>query len=98
MKEAIAAMLRSKTFLTAIVALILQIAGRYGLALDQGTVTLVISPLLLYIVAQGFADHGATAARIASQVTTTTTVDAAGTVPTTIAEVKATTPAPTGAP
>ncbi len=56
MTDALREMLSSKKFLAAIAAIILQIAARYGLQLDQEQVTLLITPILAYILGQGIAD------------------------------------------
>lgn len=83
MKTALIALLSSKKFLMAILAIVAAVAARFGLGFDPAAALALVSPLIAAIVAQGVADHGSTAA----------TINAAA-APTTKLEV--TTPAPSG--
>lgn len=58
MIEALKALASSKKFIVAVVAALVWIAGRFGLALDKEEVLGIVSPLLAYIVGQGIADTG----------------------------------------
>lgn len=51
-------LLTSKKFIASIVGVIVTIAGKYGLELDEAALATIISPLIAYIVGQGIADHG----------------------------------------
>lgn len=64
MKQAIADLLSSKKFITAIVALLVTAGARYGLALDPEVCVAVLSVFAVLIGAQGAADHGKEAARL----------------------------------
>ncbi len=48
--------------------LLVSFGGRLGLQLDNETVGLLLAPILVYIVGQGFADTGKTAALINASV------------------------------
>lgn len=56
MLQALKALLSSKKFLTAIIAMIVWAAGRWGIELDVGEVTAFVSPLMTAILGQGIAD------------------------------------------
>lgn len=51
-------LLTSKKFIASIMGVIVTIAGKYGLELDETALATIISPILAYIVGQGIADHG----------------------------------------
>lgn len=53
--------LTSKKAIAAIVGVIVAFAARYGLELPADAVTQVISPIVAYIIGQGFADFGKSA-------------------------------------
>jgi hypothetical protein len=56
-----------KKLLAMAVALIAWIAGRWGLDISQADLAGVLTPILVYILAQGRADHGKAAAQIAAR-------------------------------
>ncbi len=51
-------LLTSKKFIASIIGMIVTVAGKYGLELDETALATIISPILAYIVGQGIADHG----------------------------------------
>lgn len=57
-------LLKSKKALMALVALIVFVAGRFGLQLDKAELAGVVGPLWAYVIAQGVADKGKEAAKI----------------------------------
>ena len=50
--------LTSKKAIAAVVGFIVAAVGRYGQDLDPEAVTQILSPILAYIIGQGFADIG----------------------------------------
>jgi len=58
MFKAILDMVGSKKAIAAVAGLIVSFALKYGLELDTESVAAVISPILAYILGQGFADQG----------------------------------------
>lgn len=56
MLQAFMALLASKKFQTAIIAMIVWALGRWGISLDVDEVTAFISPLMASIIGQGIAD------------------------------------------
>lgn len=56
--------LKSKKFQAAIVGLIMAIAGKAGLQLDDTALLTILSPILAYIAGQGLADIGKERAKI----------------------------------
>jgi hypothetical protein len=58
MWETVKSMLTSKKVLASIAGVIVAGAARIGLELDTEAVLAVISPIMLYILAQGMADFG----------------------------------------
>lgn len=77
MSPATRELLESKKFRTALIAMIVAALGRLGLQVDEQTILTIISPMMAFIIGQGIADHGATAAKTVARTTTTTTVAAA---------------------
>ena len=67
MTEAVRAMFGSKKFLAAAVGVIVGVAGQYGLDIPAQELTVVLSPVLAYIVGQGVADAGKEKARVGQQ-------------------------------
>lgn len=63
-------LLTSKKAIVSIVAVAAQIAGHWGLGIDQAAVTTAISPLYLYVVGQALADHGKGAAEVTAAAST----------------------------
>lgn len=49
-------LLRSKKFQAALLGLVVAVAGHYGLNLTDETLWAILSPILVYIGAQGLAD------------------------------------------
>lgn len=60
-------MLKSKKALTMGISAIVWIAGKAGLHLDNATLLGAVTPLWTYILAQGVADHGKEAAKVAAE-------------------------------
>ena len=58
MFKAVLEMVGSKKAIAAVAGLIVSFALKYGLELDTESVAAVISPILAYILGQGFADQG----------------------------------------
>src|SRR5688572_8275308 len=56
--------LLSKKFQTAIITLIVVIAGHFGFQLDEGVIGLMIAPLITFIAAHAFVDRAVTTAQI----------------------------------
>ena len=50
----------------ALIAVMVQIAAKFGLELDEAATLTLISPILIAILGQGIADHGKSAAAIAA--------------------------------
>jgi acid phosphatase family membrane protein YuiD len=57
-------LLSSKKFVAMLVAIAVFVAGRFGLDVDPATLDHVFAALLVFIGAQGIADHGKEAAKI----------------------------------
>lgn len=66
MKSALIDLFASKKFLTAVTAIMIYIAGRFGFKLDTTTLDRIYAALLVYVGAQGIADNGKSAAIIAA--------------------------------
>lgn len=64
MNAAMKEMLTSKKFLAALIAMVAYVAAHFGLQIDQTEAAAMLAPLLAYIVGQGFADTGKSAAVI----------------------------------
>lgn len=64
MKNALLDLFTSKKFLTALTAIIVYVAGRFGFDVDTAVLDRIYAALLVYIGAQGIADHGKSAAQI----------------------------------
>lgn len=68
MKDTITELLQSKKFLTFAVSALLivlsPIVGWFGYELDPEKLALLVGTAATYILSQGLADHGATAAKI----------------------------------
>jgi hypothetical protein len=62
MKATLLELLTSKKFLAALAAIIVYVAGRFGLDIDPATLDRVFAALLVYVGAQGAADIGKSAA------------------------------------
>ncbi len=60
-------MLQSKKAIAAIAGLIVAAAGKVGLGLDTETVMAIVSPIVAYIIGQGWADSGKEAAKIQAE-------------------------------
>lgn len=58
------AILKSKKFQAAVVGLVVAIAGKIGLGLDETSLLTILSPILAYIAGQGLADIGKEKAKI----------------------------------
>lgn len=56
-------LLTSKKFQAAVIAVLAQIAAKFGLELDEASALMLISPIIAYIVGQGVADLGKSAAK-----------------------------------
>lgn len=64
MKQALADLFTSKKFLAALTAIIVYVAGRFGFDVDTAALDHIFAALLVYIGAQGVADHGKSAAQV----------------------------------
>lgn len=64
MKNVLLDLFASKKFLTALTAIIVYIAGRFGFDVDTSVLDRIFAALLVYIGAQGIADNGKSAAQI----------------------------------
>lgn len=64
MSDALKGMLGSKKAIAMIAGLIVTFAGRYGLQLPLEELTMVLAPIVAYILGQGVADAGKEKARI----------------------------------
>ena len=64
MPESLMEMLTSKKFITALATTIGALIARLGFNVEIETVAVIITPLIIYIGAQGMADKGKTAAVI----------------------------------
>lgn len=70
MKSALLDLFTSKKFLTALTAIIVYVAGRFGFNIDTTVLDRIYAALLVYIGAQGIADNGKSAAQIAAAAAT----------------------------
>ena len=64
MSDALKGMLGSKKAIAMFAGLIVTFAGRYGLQLPLEELTMVLAPIVAYILGQGVADAGKEKARI----------------------------------
>lgn len=76
MKHALGDLLASKKFLTAVVAFIVAVAGKFGFDLDEATVMALISPFLILIPGQGIADIGKEKAKVEAALSPAGEIDA----------------------
>lgn len=67
-KNLILGLLGSKKFIATVAGLIITFAAKYGLNLDPITVQEILAVLIAYIIGQGIADRGKSAAIIQAQV------------------------------
>jgi hypothetical protein len=72
MKNALLDLVTSKKFLTALTAIIVYVAGRFGFDVDTAVLDRIFAALLVYIGAQGIADNGKSAALITTAAATAT--------------------------
>lgn len=66
MKGAVLAMLGSKKAVAAMVGMVVALAAKVGLDLEVSAVMTVVGPVIAYVVAQGIADNGKEAAKVAN--------------------------------
>lgn len=66
MKQTLIDLFTSKKFLAALTAVIVYLAGRFGFDVDTPTLDRIFAAFLVYVGAQGIADHGKSAATIAA--------------------------------
>jgi hypothetical protein len=64
MKTAICELVASKKFLAVVIAMVVYVAGRLGFDVNLETLDRLYFALLVYVGAQGLADHGKEAARL----------------------------------
>ncbi|MCA1833049.1 MAG: hypothetical protein ABR520_11305 [Mycobacteriales bacterium] len=64
MRQTLIDLFTSKKFLTALTAVIVYLAGRFGFDVDTAVLDRVFAAFLVYIGAQGVADHGKSAAEV----------------------------------
>lgn len=57
-------LLSSKKLIVALIGVIVALASRVGLDLSTEDVALVVSPIVAFILGQGIADHGKSAAKL----------------------------------
>lgn len=65
MKQALFDLFTSKKFLAAVAAIVVYVAGRFGFDVDPAALDRIFTALMVYVGAQGIADHGKSAAEIA---------------------------------
>jgi hypothetical protein len=58
LKSTIIKLFESRKFLVTLVTVGAQVAGYYGLDVDQEALTAALSPLYFYIISQAVSDHG----------------------------------------
>lgn len=58
MIDALKEMIGSKKALAAITGVIVALAARYGLELETEAVAAIVSPIVAYILSQGYVDRG----------------------------------------
>lgn len=56
--QVIKELLRSKKFVTSIIATVVAVLGTFGFHVDEASLAMVLSPFLAFIVGQGIADTG----------------------------------------
>lgn len=61
-------LLKSKKFQAALAGLIVAIAGKFGLELDETALLAILSPILVYIAGQAVADLGKEKEKVANEV------------------------------
>jgi hypothetical protein len=66
-KQALIDLFTSKKFLAALAAIVVYVAGRFGFDVDPASLDRIFTALMVYVGAQGIADHGKSAAEIASK-------------------------------
>lgn len=66
MKATLYDLITSKKFLAALSAIVVYAGGRFGLHIDLDTLDRIFAALLVYVGAQGLADNGKSAAKIAA--------------------------------
>lgn len=64
MKKALAELFASKKFLMMLTGIIVAVGAKYGLQLDADLVNLIIGLIGVFILGQGIADNGKSAAQI----------------------------------
>lgn len=64
MKATLIDLFTSKKFLAALAAIVVYVAGRFGLNVDPAALDRIVAALLVYVGAQGIADHGKSAAQV----------------------------------
>jgi hypothetical protein len=64
MKQALIDLFTSKKFLAVLAAIVVYIAGRFGFDVDPASLDRIFAALMVYVGAQGIADHGKSAAEI----------------------------------
>lgn len=74
MTQAVKDLIVSKKFVATLVGVIVTLAARAGLALDETTVGMIVTLFVAYIAGQSIADIGKPKAQIETNVTKTTTV------------------------
>jgi hypothetical protein len=60
----IKALLSSKKFVAALIAALVWLGGKVGLHVDTETMAGIVGPIVMYVLGQGVADAGKTAAQI----------------------------------
>jgi hypothetical protein len=78
MKATILEMLTSKKFLAAAISAIVYLAGRFGWHVDSTQLMPAVAPLWAYVLGQGLADQGKSAAQIVADNAAPTTTAAPG--------------------
>ena len=64
MRQTLIDLFTSKKFLAALTAVIVYVAGRFGFNVDPSTLDHIFAALMIYVGAQGVADHGKSAAEV----------------------------------
>lgn len=64
MKQTLIDLFTSKKFLAALAAIVVYVAGRLGFDVDAVVLDRIVTALLVYVGAQGIADHGKSAAQV----------------------------------
>ena len=60
------ALIGSKKFQAAVIAVVVMVGAEIGLDLDTEALLAIVSPLIAYILGQGIADHGKEAEKLKS--------------------------------